>query len=104
MLNESFEGGVLYFKKMVTSAHDLVVLLVAAPVHLFGLAEGSIPSTTTGIGRFQEDRTHFLRLENCSLAGCNILWVAPRVFSPKEIVVNFSRSPKIDLLFGILKV
>ena len=33
---------------MVTRTHDKVVCLVATPVHLFGLAEGLIPSATGG--------------------------------------------------------
>ena len=36
------------FQTMVAKVHGKVVRLVAAPVHLFGLAGGSIPSATSG--------------------------------------------------------
>ena len=56
MLNESYEGEVkhqLYLvKSVISSKHDLVVLPLEAVGSSFGsYQEGSIPSTTTGIGR-----------------------------------------------------
>ena len=36
------------FQTMVAKVHGKVVRLVAAPVHLFGLAGGSIPSASCG--------------------------------------------------------
>ena len=36
------------FQTMVAKVHDKVVRLVAAPVHLFGLAGGLIPFATSG--------------------------------------------------------